>query len=134
MIVPQLSSSVPVGALAALMLALAIKHVAADFLFQTDGMARGKDRVRGWAAPLLTHCAIHGVLTTLLVLAIAPKLWFLGPIDFLLHLTIDRAKGASTVAFAITPDNRWFWSLIGTDQALHHLTNFALAVVIAANL
>jgi hypothetical protein len=27
----------------------------------------------------------------------------------------------------------WFWTLIGVDQALHHLTGFGLAIFMAAN-
>ena len=27
----------------------------------------------------------------------------------------------------------WFWTLIGVDQALHHLTGFGLSIFMAAN-
>lgn len=133
MIFPELSSTVQVGALVFWMVALTIKHVIADFLLQNSWMATGKDARTGWALPLTVHCAIHGVLTTVLFLAFAPKLWFLGLVDFAVHIIIDRAKGLSVSRFNITMDSQWFWWLIGIDQALHHLTGFALSLVAVAN-
>ena len=130
---PALSSSIPLGALVAWMLALSVKHVLADFFFQNAWMAKGKDARTGWALPLLAHVAIHGAITTLLVVAVHPKLWFVGLIDFAIHITIDRIKGMLVAHFAIVPGNPWFWWLIGIDQALHHLTNLLLAVLIITN-
>jgi hypothetical protein len=130
---PDMSSQVAVGALTFWMIILAIKHVMADFVLQTSWMAIGKDAKKGWALPLLVHCAIHGVLAVAILLVLAPRLWFLGLVDFVLHLIIDRAKGFCVATFSVTQESHWFWWLIGIDQALHHLTNFALSVVLAAN-
>ena len=130
---PALSSTIPLGALVAWMLALSVKHVLADFFFQNAWMAKGKDGRTGWALPLLAHVAIHGALTTALVAAVYPKLWFVGLIDFAIHLAIDRIKGLLVARFVIAPGNPWFWWLIGIDQALHHLTNLMLAILIVAN-
>jgi hypothetical protein len=128
-----MSSSVAIGALAGWMLLLTVKHVIADFFLQNQWMAFGKDRKTGWALPLLVHCLIHGVLTTVLVVAIAPAFWFIGLIDFAIHILIDRVKGFCVATFDVTPDHQWFWWLIGIDQALHHLTGFGLSIFIAAN-
>jgi Protein of unknown function (DUF3307) len=133
MTLPDMSSQVAVGALTFWMIILAIKHVMADFVLQTSWMATGKDAKKGWALPLLVHCAIHGVLAIAILLVLAPRLWFLGLVDFVLHLIIDRAKGFCVATFNVTQESHWFWWLIGIDQALHHLTNFALAVLLAAN-
>ena len=113
-------------------LALTAKHVVADFFLQNAWMA-GKDRKTGWALPLLVHCLIHGVLTTLILLLVEPRLWFLGLLDFAIHITIDRAKGFCVAHFGITRDDRWFWWILGVDQALHQLTNLFLAILIVAN-
>lgn len=121
------------GALVGWMLVLTVKHVIADFLLQTSWMALGKDRKTGWALPLLAHCCVHLLATTTLVLLIAPRFWFVGPIDFLIHLAIDRAKGFCVATFGVTPEHQWFWWLIGIDQALHHLTGFGLSIFMAAN-
>ena len=133
MILPDLSSQIAVGALTLWMVAFAVKHVIADFVLQTSWMATGKDAKTGWALPLLVHCAIHGVLAIAVLLVLAPRFWFLGLADFALHLIIDRAKGFCVSTFNVTMDHQWFWWLIGIDQALHHLTGFGLAVVLAAN-
>jgi len=128
-----MSSSVVVGALVGWMLLLTVKHVIADFLLQNQWMAFGKDSKTGWALRLLVHCLIHGVLTTAMVAAIAPRFWFIGPVDFVIHIIIDRAKGYCVATFDVTPEKQWFWWLIGIDQALHHLTGFGLSIFLAAN-
>jgi len=132
-LIPDLASTIGVGSLIGWMLLLTLKHILADFVFQTNWMARGKDSKRGWALPLVTHCLVHGALTTLIVAALLPRLWFLGAIDFAIHLVIDRAKSWCVVTLEVTPQKRWFWLLMGVDQALHHLTGFALSIVLAAN-
>jgi hypothetical protein len=130
---PELSSSVAVGALIGWLLVLTAKHVIADFLLQNAWMALGKDRKTGWALPLLAHCAVHLALTTTLLLIIAPRFWFIGLIDFAIHIALDRAKGFCVATFEVAPGHRWFWWLIGIDQALHHLTGFGLSIFMAAN-
>jgi hypothetical protein len=131
---PALTSAVLIGPLVGWFVALAIKHVVADFLLQNAWMANGKDSPNGWALPLLAHCLIHGLLTTAILIIVAPRLWFVGVVDFLLHLAIDRAKGWTMVRLRVTADHPAFWWLIGIDQALHHLTGLGLAILLAANL
>ncbi|NVN87738.1 MAG: DUF3307 domain-containing protein [Rhodopseudomonas sp.] len=133
MIFPALSSSVAVGALVGWMLVLTAKHVVADFFLQNSWMALGKDQKSDWALPLLAHCGVHLLLTTTLMLMLAPRFWFVGPIDFVIHLAIDRAKGFCVATFNVTYQHQWFWWLIGTDQALHHLTGFGLSIFLAVN-
>jgi hypothetical protein len=133
MILPDMSSQIALGALTFWMIIFAVKHVIADFVLQTSWMATGKDAKTGWALPLLVHCAIHGALATAILLTLAPRFWFLGLVDFVVHLIIDRAKGFCVSHFNVTMEHQWFWWLIGIDQALHHLTGFGLAVVLAAN-
>lgn len=128
---PQWSGTVAIAPLVTWMLVLTVKHVVADFILQTTWMARGKDAKTGWLLPLTVHCLIHGVLATALFAIFVPRLWFLGVIDFVVHICIDRAKGFFVSHFDIGPDQRWFWWLIGTDQALHHLTDFAWAMLVA---
>jgi uncharacterized protein DUF3307 len=128
-----MSSSVPVAALIGWMLLLTAKHIVADFFLQTSWMAIGKDQKIGWAMPLLAHCLVHLATSLLLILVIAPRFWFVAFIDFFIHLAVDRAKGITTSTFGVTTEHPWFWSLIGVDQALHHLTGFGLAIFMAAN-
>jgi len=128
-----MSSSVPVGVLIGWMLALTVKHVIADFVLQTSWMALGKDQKTGWALPLLAHCLVHFAVAMVLILIIAPRFWFLAFVDFVIHITVDRAKGLCSSTFDVTLEHPWFWTLIGVDQALHHLTDFGLSIYMAAN-
>jgi hypothetical protein len=50
-----------------------------------------------------------------------------------IHITIDRAKGLVSANFGVDLAHPWFWTLIGVDQALHHLTGFGLSIFMAAN-
>jgi hypothetical protein len=128
-----MSSQIAVGALVFWMTVFAVKHVIGDFFLQTSWMAMGKDAKSGWALPLLVHVSIHGGLALVILLVLAPRFWYLAIADFVVHLIIDRAKGFCVATFNVTSDHQWFWWLIGIDQALHHLTGFGLAVVLAAN-
>jgi len=134
MILPDMSSQIAVGALTFWMVLFAIKHVMGDFVLQTTWMATGKDAKTGWALPLLVHCAIHGALAIGILLLLAPRFWWLGVVDFLVHLVIDRVKGFCAATFNINTEHPWFWTVIGIDQTLHHLTGFGLAVMLAVNL
>jgi hypothetical protein len=130
---PSMSSSVPVAALLGWMLLLTVKHIIADFVLQNSWMALGKDQKKGWALPLLAHCLVHFAVAMVLILVIAPRFWFVALIDFAIHITVDRAKGWCSANFGLTQEHPWFWTLIGVDQALHHLTGFGLAIFMAAN-
>jgi Protein of unknown function (DUF3307) len=123
--------SVPVGALVFWALILTGKHVLCDFLLQTRWMAHGKDTPTGWGKPLLAHCAIHGVVTTLCLLAFAPACWFFGVLDFIIHLCADGAKRHYVATFRLTAKDSVFWWLLGLDQSTHHLTDFGLALLLA---
>jgi Protein of unknown function (DUF3307) len=130
-----MSSSVPVAALVGWMLLLTAKHIVADFVLQNSWMAIGKDQKTGWALPLLAHCLVHLAVALTLILMIAPRFWFVAIIDFVIHIAVDRAKGLCASRFGVTLESAhpWFWTLIGVDQALHHLTGFGLAIFMAAN-
>jgi hypothetical protein len=128
-----MSSSVPVGALVGWMLVLTVKHIIADFVLQNSWMALGKDQKTGWALPLLAHCLVHLAVSLVLILIIAPRFWFVAFIDFAIHIVVDRAKGLCASRLNVTMEHPWFWTLMGTDQALHHLTGFCLSIFMAAN-
>ena len=130
---PSMSSSVPVAALVGWMLLLTVKHVIADFVLQNSWMAIGKDQKTGWAMPLLAHCLVHLAVSMMLILIVAPRFWFVALIDFAIHITIDRLKGICASSLGVTQEHPWFWTLIGIDQALHHLTGFGLSIFMASN-
>lgn len=115
-------------ALVAIYLAFLAKHLVCDYFLQTVWMVRGKERRAGWLAPLAAHAGIHAAGTLLIVLAIAPALWWLAAVDFLLHALVDRAKAILTRG--TDPGRPLFWWLFGTDQALHQLTHFGFVLVL----
>ncbi len=122
--------AIPVIWFVSLYVAFVIKHLLADFIFQTGWMALGKSQSQGWVAPLAAHSGIHAVLTFLIALAVQPSLWWLGPVDFVVHSLIDRGKGWATQSLDVTEkDNAWWW-LLGLDQALHQLTHFSFILVL----
>lgn len=126
-----LGGSVAIGPLIFWIVLLTLKHLLADFFFQTKWIAEGKEAPRDWAMPLLIHCAIHGAMTMAIVLAIQPRLWFIGLADFAIHVIGDRAKGYINAIYGLKPDQAWFWRLLGMDQAYHRLTDFGLALILA---
>jgi hypothetical protein len=113
--------------LAVLAAVMATKHYVADFLFQTNWIARGKDCPAGWVRPLLVHVLGHAVLTLLIALVVAPRLWWLALVDFAIHFTVDRGKGLICQLTRWTPQDKRFWWLLGLDQYLHQLTNILIA-------
>lgn len=124
--------TVSVAWLGALCAAFIVKHLVADFLLQTGWMAMGKAQDRDWLLPLAAHAGIHAALTWALMLAISPKLWWLGLVDFAVHAGIDRAKAVATRRLGLTQkDGAWWW-LLGLDQALHELTHLVYVLAILA--
>ena len=110
--------------------AFAIKHYLADFLFQTNWMARGKEGRVGWGVPLLAHCLCHAAVTLAIIVVIAAHLWWLTFVDFGIHLAADRGKSLLAQSAALKPDQPQFWWLLGLDQLVHQLTNIGLAAAI----
>jgi hypothetical protein len=133
MIFPGVNSAIALSSLGFWVLLLTAKHVLGDFILQNKWMAMGKEARNGWALPLLVHCSIHAGLALGLILVFQPRLWFLALVDFVIHLAVDRCKGALVLAFGLKPVDTWFWWLLGVDQSIHQLTNFALAVLLAFN-
>jgi len=114
-----------------LYLVFRLKHFACDFLLQTDWMAltKGCCGKEGYKA-LLIHSFIHALATFIIVLIIAPSLWWLALVDFVIHALIDRVKGRITTAKKWTSKDTAFWWAFGVDQELHNLTHVAYIALI----
>lgn len=121
---------VPVGTMAALSAAMIAKHYLADFVLQSDWMARGKERATGWLRPLLAHAGCHALATLLVALAVAPRLWWLALVDYAIHFAVDRAKAVVGRRAGWSPANVRFWWLLGFDQMLHGLTDIGLVAAL----
>jgi hypothetical protein len=113
------------------LVAFLLKHFLADFLFQTDWMAEGKERPTGWMLPLAAHAGLHGAMTGALFAFVSPPLAWLGLLDAAIHAFIDRMKSNAARRAKLTPRQTTFWWLFGADQTLHHLTHTGLAILLA---
>ena len=108
-----------------------LKHFACDFLLQTDWMAltKGRPGMEGYRA-LFTHSAIHAIGTLVIVVIFTPALWWIGPLDFVVHSVIDRIKGYYTYKKGWTPKDTIFWWTLGADQEAHNFTHLGYIVII----
>lgn len=115
----------------ALYVTFALKHFLADFVLQHEWIVSGKEQERGWATALAVHAGCHAGLTLCIVLALAPGLWWLGPVDFVVHGGIDRAKAWALRRLNLTQNDAGWWRVFGADQLLHHLIHLGFIVLIA---
>jgi hypothetical protein len=131
-IVPQLGPPVPLWSFCILLLVMAVKHYVADFQLQTSWIAHGKERRTGWFAPLAVHVLCHAALTLIIVLLVAPRLWWLALVDLVVHAVIDRCKTMIGLKGGWDMRRPQYWWLLGFDQMLHQFTNIALVAAIYA--
>jgi len=115
-----------------LLILFQIKHFIGDFPLQREYML--KKTLAGWefVPPLATHCAVHAVLTLVLVLPMRPDLWWLGVVDFVIHFGMDRIKsGPRYLGRFSDRDKPGFWNALGFDQMIHHITCIYVVWVMA---
>jgi len=115
-----------------LYLAFRAKQVICDFFLQTGWMALTKEATQtrdGWKA-LAVHAGIHAAFTFMLVVVFAPKLWWLGIVDFFVHGAIDRAKAVIVFKNDWTYKNYQYWWAMGVDQEAHNLTHLVYIIFI----
>jgi hypothetical protein len=117
-------------ALAVIAVVLAAKHTLADFVLQTEWMARGKERAQGWELPLAAHAGVHGLGMLLVALVFRPGLWWLALADVAIHAGVDRGKALASLRLRLPMSDPRFWWLLGFDQFLHHVTNVALGTLL----
>jgi len=109
------------------LLALQVKHLVADYLFQTSHMFLNKGRY-GHPGGLL-HAGLHvGLTIVVLALFAVPVATVLSiaVVEFILHYHIDWTKEQLGKRADLNPDKVNFWRLHGLDQALHQATYLAM--------
>jgi len=126
----------PLSQIFILYLIFRLKHVLCDFFLQTSWMAleKGKPFKDGGAKALFSHAGIHGLFTFIIMIGFAPSLWWLGPVDFVVHSIIDRIKVKFTDKMGWTYKNDKYWWAFGLDQEAHHITHalFIVAIIMWA--
>ncbi|HRI75699.1 MAG TPA: DUF3307 domain-containing protein [Alphaproteobacteria bacterium] len=108
------------------------KQVICDFFMQTgwQAMVREAALTREGMKALAVHAGVHAAFTFMLVVIFAPKLWWLGFVDFFLHAAIDRTKASVTLKNGWTYKNYQYWWAFGLDQEAHNLTHLLYIVLI----
>jgi len=116
-------------------LAFALKHLLADYIFQTPYMLP-KSKLHDWVLPLALHSAVHAgftfMITLISIIALdLPETHMWIPVfDFVIHFIIDRIKASPNLLNRFTMDNKYFWWSLGVDQTLHHITHIFIAYYI----
>ncbi len=121
-----------VGTVLWLLLLFQIKHLAADYLFQSGWMVRNKGRY-GHPGGLL-HAAIHGVCTIPVLLLAPLSIGVVTAIvvaEVVLHYHIDWAKVQFGHLLKLTPERQGYWIAMGADQFAHQLTYVLILAAVA---
>ena len=114
-----------------LYVAFRVKQVVCDFFLQPSWMALVKGQPeKGGTRALVMHAGIHAIFTFALMLVFAPKLWWLGIVDFLVHAIIDKSKAMLNHKTGWTYKDNAYWWAFGIDQEAHNLTHLVYIVII----
>lgn len=92
-----------------IILALVWLHFIADFIFQTDVVAKGKSKSN---AVLLYHVTLYSLPFYIFG-------WEFALINAGLHFVVDWATSRATSWLYQKGERHWFFVVIGLDQALH---------------
>ena len=84
-------------------------HFVADFIFQTDKIAKGKSTSN---KVLLTHVSIYSILFFALS-------WKYAVVNAVLHFVTDWVTSRLTTYYWSKENRRAFFITIGADQAVH---------------
>jgi len=113
---------------------LMLKHAVADFYLQSAFQYSNKGHY-GHPGGLM-HSAIHVALTPLVYLVIAPASLVLAAGiaigEFVLHYHVDWLKERLVHRNDWTPQTRYFWYALGTDQLVHGLSYLVIVGVLVA--
>ena len=112
--------------------ALQLKHLLADYFFQTNYMVLNKGKY-GHLGGLL-HSGLHVAFSLAVLLVAGVPLGVVALLcgaEFIVHYHIDWGKEAIGKHFVLSPDTINFWRLHGADQALHQLTYLGMITWLA---
>lgn len=110
------------------------KQFMADFPLQGEYMLKKVSAGWDFLLPLLVHCAVHSVLTGIVVLIFFPHVWWLIIVDFVIHFIMDRIKSGPKYLGRFNDKERAsYWTCFGFDQMVHHLTHFYLVWVMVTS-
>ena len=106
-----------------LLVLLQVKHLLADFFFQTQKMLAGRDEYMHVGR--MQHAGLHATFSVFCLFVVGAPVGFiliLCAVEGVLHYHIDWAKGLHSAKTKYTPTDAGYWRAFGTDQLLHQLT------------
>ncbi len=110
-----------------LLCAFQIKHMLADFFWQSSWMVSGKG-IYGHRGGL-AHSGLHVALSALILLVLAlPVALFLALLigEFAIHYHTDWGKEQLVRSRGLEPTDKAFWVMAGLDQFVHQMTYLAM--------
>ncbi|MCL7466793.1 DUF3307 domain-containing protein [Phaeovulum sp. NW3] len=113
---------------------LQVKHLLADFVWQSDWMVRNK--VHYGHAGGIAHAGMHAGLSLLVLLAVDEPFALaltVAALEGVVHYHIDYARCKAAGRWVPAPSSQGFWVLMGADQLLHQLTYLVLAALVLGN-
>ena len=107
-----------------------LKHFICDYPLQGKFMLGKFKEGYAFILPLAAHAAVQASGTFLIVSCFNINLWWLAPLDFILHFIVDRLKADKRLLGRWPPTQSYFWWVLGFDQLLHHLFDILYVFVI----
>ena len=104
-----------------------IKHLFADFFFQTSKMIAGREAF--WHIGRTQHVGIHVLGSCVVMLIWGAGLGLMLALlvaEFIVHFLIDWGKAVHGLRAKHTTADKGYWMAMGTDQALHQATYLVL--------
>jgi hypothetical protein len=124
----------PVGARMSLFDWLLVTHLVADFLFQTDSMAKYKGQDWLW---MFKHVGLYMIIMSILLIVYGllhalPAVWVAAALAFILatHLLLDRRTFTRWWMRLIGISNDKLWISVVVDQVFHVVTLAIVAQVL----
>lgn len=112
-----------------------VKHFVADFILQNVWMLQKARPGWDFVPPLTIHSGVHGLSTVAVILYLAPHLWWLAVMDFVIHFAMDRIKaGPRYLGRFSDVRGKAFWVCFGFDQMVHHLTHLFICWYIVTHM
>jgi hypothetical protein len=109
---------------------LQLKHLLADFFWQTRWMVDNKGRYGHPGG--MAHAGLHAAASALVLSLFPLGVGLLAAIcaaEFVLHYHIDWLKELAVRLSEASPADKRFWDITGADQALHQVTYLGMAWV-----
>jgi len=114
-----------------LLIVFQVKHFLADYPLQVPYML-GKFKEHGWELPLLSHAAVHALMTFGIVLYFLS--WqialLMAVFDLVVHFTVDRIKASPHLFGRYQHHEKMYWIALGGDQFMHHITHYIIIFTI----